>query len=89
MKLAPSQSLEKLSQAREPQLLCPRRNPLEFQALCPAPADWMREDAEVGPLRLAGTLEELPFSSLEFVGQEERLCSLASLARKKHQSHLD
>ena len=72
MKLAPSQSLEKLPQAREPQLLCLRRNPLEFQALCPTPVDWMKEDAEVGPLRLAGRLEELPLSGLEFERQEER-----------------
>ena len=72
MKLAPSQILEKLPQAGEPQLLCPRRNPLEFQALCPAPTNWMREDAEVGPLRLAGRLEELPLSGLEFVRQEEK-----------------
>ena len=68
MKLALSQSLEKLPQAGELQLLCLRRNPSEFQALCPASADWMREDDEVGPLRLAGRLEELPLSSLEFVG---------------------
>ena len=72
MKLVPSQSLEKLPQAGKPQLLCLRRSPLEFQALCPAPADWMMEDAEVGPLRLVGRLEELPFSGLEFVGQKER-----------------
>ena len=72
MKLVPSQSLEKLPQAGEPQLLCLRRSPSEFQALCPAPADCMREDAEVGPLRLAGRLEKLPLSSLEFVRQEER-----------------
>ena len=72
MKLASSQSLEKLPQVGEPQLLCPRRNPSEFQAFCPAHADWIREDVEVGPLRLAGRLEELPLSGLEFVGQEER-----------------
>ena len=72
MKLVPSQSLENLPQTEKPQLLCPRRSPSEFQALCPAPANWMREDAEVGPLRLAERLEKLPLSSLEFVGQEER-----------------
>ena len=37
-----------------------------------APVDWMREGAEVGPLRLVGRLEELPLSDLEFVGQGER-----------------
>ena len=72
MKLAPSQSLEKLPQAGEPQLLSLRWNSLEFQALCLAPADWMREDSKVGPLRLAGRLEELPLSGLEFIGQKER-----------------
>ena len=72
MKLAPSQSLEKLPQAGEPQLLCLRRNPSEFQALCLALADWMREDAEVGPLRLAGRLEELSLFGLKFIRQEER-----------------
>ena len=72
MKLALSQSLEKLPQAGELQLLCLRRNPSEFQALCPTPVDWMKEDAEVGPLRLAGRLEELPLSGLEFIGQKER-----------------
>ena len=72
MKLVPSQSLEKLPQAEKPQLLCPRRSPSEFQALCPAPVDWIMEDAEVGPLRLVGRLEGLPLSGLEFEGQEER-----------------
>ena len=72
MKLVPSQSLEKLPQAGEPQLLCPKRSPSEFHAFCLTPADWMREDAEVGPLQLAGRLEELPLSSLKFVGQEKR-----------------
>ena len=43
-----------------------------FLVLCPAPANWMREGVEVGPLRLAGKLEELPLSDWEFVGQEER-----------------
>ena len=72
MKLVPSQSLEKLPQVGKPQLLCPRRSPSEFQALCPAPTDWIREDTEAGPLPLAGRLEELPLSSLEFEGQEEK-----------------
>ena len=72
MKLVPSQSLEKLPQVKEPQLLCPRRSPLEFQALCPIPVDWIREDTEVGPLRLAGRLEELLFSGLEFERHKER-----------------
>ena len=43
-----------------------------FHVLCPTPVDWMREGAEVGLLRLAGRLEELPPSDLEFIGQEER-----------------
>ena len=68
----PSQSLKKLPQAGEPQLLCSRRSPSKSQFLYLAPTDWMREDAEVGPLRLVGKLEELPFFGLEFVGQEER-----------------
>ena len=72
MKLVPSQSLEKLPQAGEPQLLCPKRSPSEFHALCLAPADWMREDAEVRSFRLAGRLEELPLSGLKFVRQEKR-----------------
>ena len=72
MKLLPSQSLEKLPQAEEPQLLYPRRSLLGFHVLCLAPADWMREGAEVRPLRLVGRLEELPLSDLEFVGQGER-----------------
>ena len=72
MKLVPSQNLEKLPQAEEPQLIYLRRSLSGFHVLCPAPVDWMREGAEVGPLRLAGKLEELPLSDLEFVGQEER-----------------
>ena len=72
MKLVPSQSLEKLPQAEEPQLLYPRRSLLGFHVLCPAPVNWMREGAEAGPLRLAGRLEELLLFYLEFVGQEER-----------------
>ena len=72
MKLVPSQSLEKLPQAEEPQLLCPRRRPSEFQTLCLALVDWMREDAEVGPFWLARRLEELPLSGLEFEGQKEK-----------------
>ena len=67
-----SKPFEKLLQAEEPQLLCPRRSLSGFHALCPALADWMREGAEVGPLRLAGRLKELPLSGLEFEGQEER-----------------
>ena len=72
MKLVPSQSLEKLPQVKEPQLLCPRRSPSEFQALCLTPVDWMKEDAEAGPPLLARRLEELALSDLEFVGQMER-----------------
>ena len=72
MKLVLSQSLEKLPQAEKPQLLCPRRSLSGFHALCPFPADWMKEGAEVRPLRLAGKLEGLPLSDLEFGGQEER-----------------
>ena len=72
MKLVPSQSLKKLHQAKKPQLLCPRRSPSEFQALCPTPVDWIREDAEVRPLRLVGRLEELLFSGLEFERHKER-----------------
>ena len=65
-------SLEKLPQAEEPQLLYLKRSLLGSLVLCLSPADWMKEDAEVGPLRLAGKLEELPLFDLEFVGQEER-----------------
>ena len=72
MRLVASQSLEKLPQAEEPQLLYPKRSLSRFLILFPAPTDWMREDAEVGPLRLARKLEELPLSDWEFVGQEER-----------------
>ena len=72
MKLVPSQSLKKLHQAKKPQLLCPRRSPSKFQALCPTSVDWIREDDEVGPLRLARRLEELLFSGLEFERQEEK-----------------
>ena len=43
-----------------------------FHVLYLTLVDWMREGAKVGPLRLAGRLEELPLSDLEFVGQEER-----------------
>ena len=68
MKLVSSQSLEKLPQAEEPQLLYPRRSFSGFLFLCPSPVDWMREGAEAGPLRLAGRLEELPLSDLEFIG---------------------
>ena len=72
MKLVPSQSLEKLPQAEESQLLCPRRSLSGFHALYPAPVDWMRVGAEVGPLRLIEWLEELPLFGWEFVRQEER-----------------
>ena len=71
MKLVLSQSLEKLPQAEEPQLFCPR-SLSGFHALCPFPTDWMKDGVEVGPLQLAGKLEGLPLFDLEFGGQEER-----------------
>ena len=54
-----------------PQLLYPKRSLSGSLVLCPAPADWMKEVAEVGPLRLARRLEELPLSDWEFEGQGE------------------
>ena len=72
MRLVASQSLEKLPQAEEPQLLYPRRSLSGFHVLCPASVDWMKEDTEAGPSLLARRLEELALSDLEFVGQMER-----------------
>ena len=79
----------KAAQVEEPQLLYSKRSLSGFHFLDPYPVNWMREDAEAGPFRLAGRLEELPLSDLGFVGQEERWCSQASSAQKKHQSQLD
>ena len=70
--LVASQSLEKLPQAEEPQLLYPRRSLSGFHVLCPTSVDWMKEGTEVGPLRLVGKLEELPLSDWKFIGQEKR-----------------
>ena len=53
-------------------MLCPKRSLSGSIVLCPVPADWMKEGVEVGPLQLAGKLEELPLSEWESAEHEER-----------------